>query len=571
MKRDRITRPFLGALVISTLTLVQTVFCQTWEGPQIIDAATGHGANSPGIAFGGSGDAFAVFSQSDGTSQNIYAHYYDPGFGWTGSTMISAGGSNAALPDIAVNTDGSAYAVFIQQSGPGFPSYATRFTAGGGWTAQQSIASGANISNHPRVATDDNGNAAAVFQEWIGSTAIYANIYNPASGWGTAAQIDTASGNEAEDPRVAYAPDGSILAVFRQSDGAAYNIYKNRYIPGTGWTGTLMISDGAALDTDEPQLAIDSDGNAIVVYEQVDPTAVAGQIYAVRFDAAGGWGLPERIDDTSGGMGENPRIAFDTDGNAVAVFEQLDGTLKRVRANRYTAGSGWGTPEIIDANTGSDAESPRIAIDGGNNARAVFVQGDGTYNRIYATRDSSGTWNTPDEIDAETGYDASMPRIACDGDGNAFAVFKQSDGSYERIYANYFTAPVTPTPTPTPPIDLTPDKTTFSTTDTIRVTAAVQPIGTRFYPVVRIITPNGRTLYYTRGKGFSASPRPYLSGGPYITRSAINGYVVMDVAFAGVATGTYYLEGAAVDATQTTSVNNLVYIGGIDRETLTVQ
>jgi hypothetical protein len=125
--------------------------------------------------------------------------------------------------------------------------------------------------------------------------------------------------------------------------------------------------------------------------------------------------------------------------------------------------------------------------------------------------------------------------------------------------------------TVTPPIDLTPDKTTFSTTDTIRVTAAVQPIGTRFYPVIRLVTSGGRTLYYTRGKGFSVSPRPYLSGGPYITRSEINGYTVMNVRFAGVQPGTYYLEGGAVDATQTTSVNNLVYAGSVDRETLTVR
>ncbi len=41
--------------------------------------------------------------------------------------------------------------------------------------------------------------------------------------------------------------------------------------------------------------------------------------------------------------------------------------------------------------------------------------------------------------------------------------------------------------------------------------------------------------------------------------------------FKDLPTGTYILEGGAVDATQTTSVDNLIYFGTVDRETLTVR
>ena len=120
------------------------------------------------------------------------------------------------------------------------------------------------------------------------------------------------------------------------------------------------------------------------------------------------------------------------------------------------------------------------------------------------------------------------------------------------------------------PIELTPNKTTFSTQDKISVTANVQPSATRFYPVVWLDMPNGKSLYYVKGKGFYSSPKPYLHGGPFVLKKPINNFPVLSAGFK-VPAGTYCLNGAAVDATQTKSVKNLVYIGGVNRTQLTVQ
>ncbi len=138
---------------------------------------------------------------------------------------------------------------------------------------------------------------------------------------------------------------------------------------------------------------------------------------------------------------------------------------------------------------------------------------------------------------------------------------------------------ITPTPTitppviKTPPIDLTANKTTFGTTDVISVTADVWPFTTPCYPFVRVVMPNGSTLWYESGKGFGPSPVPFLgfAAGPITVSSPILGYPAISLNFSGIATGTYVLEGGAVDATQTTSASNLVYFGAVDQETLTVR
>jgi len=121
------------------------------------------------------------------------------------------------------------------------------------------------------------------------------------------------------------------------------------------------------------------------------------------------------------------------------------------------------------------------------------------------------------------------------------------------------------------PIDLTPNKSTFSTNNTISVTADVEPISTPFYPFVRVAMADGRTLYYVGGKGFRNTPAQYIGKGPMTVPSTITDYQVLTASFTGLAPGTYILEGGAVDATKTTSVHNLMYISPIDREMLTVQ
>jgi hypothetical protein len=122
-----------------------------------------------------------------------------------------------------------------------------------------------------------------------------------------------------------------------------------------------------------------------------------------------------------------------------------------------------------------------------------------------------------------------------------------------------------------PPIDLKVNKNAFSSNDHIAVTADVSAISTPFYPFVRIVMPGGSTLYYAAGKGLIPAVTPYLNGGPFTLAGPITNYPIAEANFGGIAPGVYYLEGGAVDATKTTSAANLVYIGAVDREALTVQ
>ena len=122
-----------------------------------------------------------------------------------------------------------------------------------------------------------------------------------------------------------------------------------------------------------------------------------------------------------------------------------------------------------------------------------------------------------------------------------------------------------------PPIDLTPNKRAFFTTERIAVRADVTAIRVPCIPFVRLITPSGQELYCEQGKGFTEIPIGYLGfPGVAIVASPISDYPIFDTQFRGMPKGTYYLEGGAIDPVKTTDIRNPVYIGNVDKEILTI-
>jgi hypothetical protein len=76
----------------------------------------------------------------------------------------------------------------------------------------------------------------------------------------------------------------------------------------------------------------------------------------------------------------------------------------------------------------------------GLNAVAVWRQSDGSTDRIYSnySTDGGATWHTAQLIENIAGYYGFEPQVAMSG-LNAVAVWREALGSYNRIYFNYST------------------------------------------------------------------------------------------------------------------------------------
>jgi len=98
----------------------------------------------------------------------------------------------------------------------------------------------------------------------------------------------------------------------------------------------------------------------------------------------------------------------------------------------------WGTAELLESNNVGDAYDPQIAIDPDGNAIAIWRQSDGSHINIYTNYFDGTAWDTAELIETDNTGNASTPQIAIDADGNAIAVWSQDDGSLSSIYANRF-------------------------------------------------------------------------------------------------------------------------------------
>ncbi len=432
MSPKTITTPVLAAAAF-LFVMGGGVYGGGWTGAEIIDAGPGYDAGSPDIALDGSGRALAVFVQDDGDDWRVYANFREES-AWSGPAIIDAGaGSAASRPRGAMDGSGRAIAVFQQSGGGSDRVYANRWD-GADWSGAEVIDAGpGNDAYQPEVAMDGGGNAVVVFEQQVDEFwRIHANFWDGTQ-WSGAQIIDAGPGNNAFIPAVAMADSGRAVAVFEQWDGENWRIYASVW-DGSAWSAAELIDAGPGGNASRPRVATDGSGNAVVVFGQ-DSGGVL-RVYANFWDGTS-WNGATTIDAGTGDQADFPAVAMAESGEAVAVFQQKDGSADRIYANRWDT-SGWSGAAAIDAGPGFRAYEPRVAMDGEGNALAVFRQSDGYYYRIYSNRLSGASWSGAEIIDAGPGKNADDPRVALDGQGRGVAVFRQYDGSNWRVYANRF-------------------------------------------------------------------------------------------------------------------------------------
>jgi hypothetical protein len=369
-------------------------------------------ANPPQVTMDGNGNAIAVWSQAyNGTPEKIHSNIYTAGLGW----------SQLATNVESINYRGST-----------------------------------DYSGDPQIATDGNGNAMMVWDRNTGSrsaTTIRAKLYTAGVGWigtslATAIQTHNRPGKE---PQIAMNSSSNAMAVYITADFNASNgnaieasVHAVPYTTGVGWGADTLISafQGTMQNQSRSaQIAIDNSGNAIAVWKQQATNASHFIVYANRYTAGTGWGTAIPIEPDTAVNSDSPRIAMDSSGNAVVVWRQVvsntnytsDTFNYATRANRYTIGAGWGTAESIEidlagsTNLVENSGIPDIAMDNSGTALVLWAHESGDHapltnsNFIYARSYTASGWGAVQVLETDNASPNSIPKVAMDGSGNAVA------------------------------------------------------------------------------------------------------------------------------------------------------
>jgi hypothetical protein len=379
---------------------------------------------APAAAADAAGDVFAAWVRFDGTNWIVEEATRTAGGSFV-TKQLQTGTGQASNVTLAANKRGDVIVAWRRQNATAEIWAATR-AAGGNFAVPQTIASVPSYDvEDPNVAVNVNG-AMMVVWRLAGGSSYTEQIYGafrPAGGSFTTAPISTQDIWN-QSPRVVMDATGRSTVVWSYWDGST-NIARVRVRSANGTLGNQNnLSAGAP--TGYPMFAtvgIDSSGNALAVWSHWNGSTYDVQ-GATRTSSSDNWNnLPTFGQSAGASFGNEPQVAVDPSGNAVAIWRAADNTIS---AASRAAGGSFGTAQTgISAPT---ASNPKVLLDPNGQAIAIWQRSDADGQRIEtATRPLGGSFGSVRAI-SSLKY-ANSPALGVDGLGNAIAVWAFADAT----------------------------------------------------------------------------------------------------------------------------------------------
>ena len=431
-------------LALSTNTIFNTIF-------DIVDR------KNPQVAMNAPGNAFAVWEYQ--LSGVIQAKRYDvlAGFWQEEVVTLSSLDYESLEPQVAINNNGDAIAVWKRDDGGGSCTIqANRYdVSSGSWQFPDEVTnlslSGQNASL-PQVVMNDDGGAIAVWQRptgTLGEIVIQANRYDGVSWQDPSNVINLSDINEkSEKPQIAMNDAGDAIVVWRNFDGGGdYAIEACKYDhKSCDWLSVDTIFSGTFSSIDNPQIAMSND-IAIIVWEGKETYfhEFVGEYYMVQARAniiSKGWGHPDAWEPSLNKEPEDlsvdsrhPQIAIrDYEGIAVWKHVLLPSPLpypeqSSVQVKKYILGQGWQLTKNLTSYKFNwlIAEYLQIAMDGAGNGIVVWngiselsYEEEGVIASRYNV--ATDSWEDPREISVIRNKAVSI-QIAMDREGSAIVIW----------------------------------------------------------------------------------------------------------------------------------------------------
>jgi hypothetical protein len=227
--REACSQALVLAMAVALLVPAAAQATPTFLSPVTVSDA-GQDAYEPQIAQDASNNSLMVWTRSDGTNLRIQAKLraVDGTFGAT--QTISVSGRDAYEPQVAIDPSGNAIAVWSQFDGANARVHAAFRPAGGSFGGDQTISPGGGTASAPQISIDSNGKAIAVWYRFEGATDRVQAAVRPAGGsFGTAVTLSDPS-VEAFEPQVVAGPnvDANAAVVWTGSDGTNLRIQASR-------------------------------------------------------------------------------------------------------------------------------------------------------------------------------------------------------------------------------------------------------------------------------------------------------------------------------------------------------
>jgi hypothetical protein len=398
------------------------------------------------------GNAIITWSQDDGINLQIFKSEYRNSV-WAHpsglSDNISPDGSNAQGPRVVMdnNDTGNAIISWGQYVGPYGQVFKCEYR-NGIWSCPANLTDYISFEDmaagYAGMAISDIGDAIIIWLEMLGyrNSPLFKAEYRNGSWTYPSNPSDKISptGNTPEYADVAMSSNGDTIIVWDQQDASGiWQIFKSEYRNHT-WTHPTSLSDNISPDGWDarlPQVAMDNNGNAIIVWHQYDGSSNV-RIFKSEY-RNGTWTHPSGLSDNISPYGtsaEIPDVAMDSCGNAIITWRQIDESGKlQIFKSEFRDGH-WTHPSSISDHispNGTSVSYVKVVMDASCSAIITWFQSDGIYQQAYKCEYRNGSWTCPNDPSdhispgGSNAYGTYAPSVALDGNGNAIIVWIQYD------------------------------------------------------------------------------------------------------------------------------------------------
>jgi len=218
-------------------------------------------------------------------------------FAWT---LDYPDSDDVGFPTVAVTTDGAATVVAYHDGdlSIGLMTIRVRELVNGTWSAVKNLSGTTDSTAYAALATNPVDNS--IFAVWMADLGEYGLKYRyrdaTTGQWSAAALISGGPAGSRYLPNIFIDKSGTAHLVYILRSGNASVWYTKNANPksASGWTTPLQLSADTGLSWSYPKVAADGDGNAHVVWQQMDKGASA---IMLRYQTNGTWGTAQNISD----------------------------------------------------------------------------------------------------------------------------------------------------------------------------------------------------------------------------------------------------------------------------------
>ena len=405
--------------------------------------ATGPSLEDARVALDARGNALAVWVRRSVDRSVLQASWRPAGAGWQPAVNLSSSRDVLPDPQVAITPRGDAVVVWATFIARRYVAMSVARRAGGAWERPVRVSPGSRAPSTPQLALDPQGTAFAVWEQWArGTTTVRAALRPPGRGWRRPVTLTRFSGPSSADyaaPLVAAGAGGDVVVIWtraskRRTGGRPRSTTVQAAVrpAGAPWRRPVTISRGGPYVTGG-DVAVDAQGNALAALTSASGESVwATSMQVVARPAGERWDSPLRL-SVAGEAAAEPQVAFDPRGNATALWSRFPRTgWTIVRSAIRPAGGSWQAPVNVSA-PGEQAGGGRLAVDGRGTAYAVwqrsltFYENLDEYDAVVraASRPAGGAWQAPVDLSA-IGLRVGFVRVAGDPRGGAMAIWEQS-------------------------------------------------------------------------------------------------------------------------------------------------